>query len=162
MVKKEKQKNKGGRPSKYLSKYATDAFVDEYFAVCKRDTGIETITGTAPDGTTVVLGTKKRLRLPSVEDLSIYLNVSRDSLYEWGRVKPGFSDTLHKIEVKQKAILFEGGVLGEFNPMITKLILSNNHKMSDKLDSKTTIEDKNGVLRQLFDRTVGNEEDDDA
>lgn len=145
-----KKPNKGGRPTKYLKKYETQEFVDEYFAVCIKGCEPEVYVKVLPDGTSFVTGTRKRVRLPSIEDLSSYMHVSRECLYEWGRTKPEFSDTLNKIEVEQKRWLFEGGLAGDYNSVIAKLILANNHKMSDKADTKATIEDKNGVLRQLF------------
>lgn len=76
--------------------------------------------------------------LPSVEGLALYLGVSRDTLYEWSRVHPDFSDTLATIKAKQRKVLIDKGLSGDYNSVIAKLVLSSNHGMSEKVETDIT------------------------
>lgn len=73
--------------------------------------------------------------IPSVAGLSIFLDVSRDSLYEWGRVHPEFSDTLKKCLIRQEKVALTNGLNGKFNSTITKLVLAN-HGYADKVQQE--------------------------
>jgi len=75
------------------------------------------------------LGTtgKEQTSLPTVEGFAIYLDVSRDSLYEWAKKYPKFSDTLKIIEIRQKQQLIDD----------VKLLLQNNHGMKERTDQTT-------------------------
>lgn len=145
-----KEKDKGGRPPKYLPKYATDEYVDQFISVCRDNSKPETLV--LENGIT---HTRKRLMLPTVERFAKHIGVHKDSLYEWATKYPKFSVTIDKVKEIQKEWLMDNGLTGEYNPMIAKLILSNNHKMSDKVDN--TINDKNGVIRSLFTNTIQND-----
>ena len=87
------------------------------------------------------LGTtgKEQTSLPTVEGFAIYLDVSRDSLYEWAKKYPKFSDTLKIIEIRQKQQLIDDGIYGgkEVNSTIVKLLLQNNHGMKERTDQTT-------------------------
>ena len=79
---------------------------------------------------------KEQTSLPTIEGFAIYLNVSRDSLYEWAKKYPEFSDTLKEIEIRQKQQLIDDGIYGgkEVNSTIVKLLLQNNHGMKERTD----------------------------
>ena len=78
--------------------------------------------------------------LPSVEGLADHLSVHRDTIYEWAKHedKAAFSDTLEALKRKQKKILMEKGLVGEYNPTITKLMLSHNHGVYEKSAQQIT------------------------
>ncbi len=91
--------------------------------------------------------------IPSIEGLSFYLDIARCTLYDWASQedKEEFSYTLEQIEAKQKQILLNKGLKGEFNSNITKLALANHGMLERKstelsgpdgepLDSVFTIE----------------------
>jgi len=82
---------------------------------------------------------KEQTSLPTIEGFAIYLNVSRDSLYEWAKKYPKFSDTLKIIEIRQKQQLIDDGIYGgkEVNSTIVKLLLQNNHGMKERTDQTT-------------------------
>jgi hypothetical protein len=124
-----------GRPTKYNPDFINR--LDEYLAT----------TG------------KEQMSLPTIEGFAIFLDVSRDSLYEWAKLYPNFSDTLRRIEILQKQQLINDGIYGgkEVNASIVKLILQNNHGMKERTD--TTSGDKPLPILDLNVHTNnGNEE----
>jgi len=79
--------------------------------------------------------------VPSVEGLAFFLNVNRDTLYEWAIEYDEFSDTLGTIKNKQARLLISGGLTGAYNAAITKLMLYN-HGYSEKQE----IEHSGGIV----------------
>ena len=74
--------------------------------------------------------------IPSQAGLAIYLEVSIACVENWGRddTKQEFLRVLDCIESLQRNILVNGGLKGETNAAITKLILGK-HGFHDKVDS---------------------------
>lgn len=66
---------------------------------------------------------------PNVAGLAVALGTHRDTLYAWARdeTKPEFSDILAKIKTRQEAVLLSKGATGEFNSVISKMLLSSKH-----------------------------------
>ena len=71
--------------------------------------------------------------IPSVEGLSLYLEVSKQTLYNWRDKDDIWLDVLNRINTKQHDKLISKGLDGSFNPTITKLILTK-HGYSDRHD----------------------------
>jgi hypothetical protein len=69
--------------------------------------------------------------VPSVAGIACELGVNRSTMYEWAEKHPAFSDTLTRCEQRQERVALAGGMLGKFNPAITKLLLAN-HGYSEK------------------------------
>ncbi len=69
--------------------------------------------------------------VPTVAGLSIYLDIAKSSIYKYRDESDRFSDTLERIESLQESKLVNGGLLGDFNATIAKLMLSN-HGYSEK------------------------------
>lgn len=65
-------------------------------------------------------------KIPTVSGLACELDVSRETVYEWCRKKPWISDILQKLMANQERKLTNGGLGGEFNPVLTKLFLSKH------------------------------------
>jgi len=95
-----KPKHPGGRPTKF-TKEIKDRTV-EYLKDC--------------------LENKK---IPSVARLAVILNVSKNSLYNWGEEDPEFLNTLEQLKQIQESMLLENGLEGTYNATIVKLMLSN-------------------------------------
>ena len=77
--------------------------------------------------------------IPSHAGLAVVLKLSRETLYAWNNQegKEPFSDILSEILVKQENLLMNGGLSGDFNAAITKLVLGK-HGYHEKVDNEHT------------------------
>ena len=107
-------KNKGGRPTKYEPEYCD---LTKYLASCKAK------------------GT-----LPSICGYAVYLEVAESTIVLWGKKNKEFSVSLGRLLTISKQTLINKGLKGKYNSTITKLILSSDHGMRERLD--TTSGDK--------------------
>ena len=78
--------------------------------------------------------------VPSVAGLAFVLGKSRECMYEWARQNNEFSDILNGIAVVQEMLLINGGLSGDFNSAITKMMMTK-HGYSDKIESNLTSSD---------------------
>lgn len=78
--------------------------------------------------------------IPSLAGLACYLGVARETLYDWKSKEKAFSDILNEILTLQERTLLNGGLSKDFNPIITKLVLSK-HGYSDKVEQDVTSSD---------------------
>jgi hypothetical protein len=113
-----------GRPSKYNEE--TQAKADWYLANYKE------------------LGDK----VPTAAGLAVYLDVGKNSLYEWAKHHEIFSTTLARLNAIQEYKLTQGGLGNDYNPTITKLMLAN-HGYSEKNQTELTGRD-GGAIEQKF------------
>ena len=99
--------NKGGRPTKLTDELVSKAemYLTDY-----------------PSNGDIV---------PTVAGLSVYLDIAKSSIYKYRDESDRFSDTLERIESLQESKLVNGGLLGDFNATIAKLMLYN-HGYSEK------------------------------
>ena len=72
--------------------------------------------------------------VPSRAGLCCFLGISRSTSHEWEKIHHSFSDTLANIEVMQEHLALNGGLAGNLNSTIVKLVLAN-HGYSDKVDN---------------------------
>ena len=79
-------------------------------------------------------------RVPSVEGLAYHIGIARATVYDWQsqEKKQEFSDIVEKVMVLQGMMLQQGGLTGETNASITKLMLTK-HGYSDKVETKTDL-----------------------
>lgn len=75
--------------------------------------------------------------LPTMEGLAIYFGVVVNTLKNWAKENPEFLTALSKLHDYQKRELINRGLLGTYNPTITKLILSSNHGLREGMDITT-------------------------
>jgi hypothetical protein len=71
--------------------------------------------------------------IPSIAGLAVYLGTCRETIYDWSRKFPEFSDIVTLLLSKQEQVLIQKGLTGDFNPSITKVILTK-HGYSEKQD----------------------------
>jgi hypothetical protein len=117
----------GGRPTKYTEDMPER--VDAYLAECKVWwEEFHKTRGDKSDTYERILNVK----LPMVEGFAEYIDVTKPTLYEWAKEYPEFSNALDRIIRQQHNMLATGGIAGYFSPVITKLMLSNNHGYREK------------------------------
>lgn len=78
-----------------------------------------------------------RVNLPTMPGLAMHLGVRKSTLYEWAKIYPDFSDALEYLIEKQEQMLMKGGMSGDYNPVIAKLVLASNHGYREKTDVTT-------------------------
>lgn len=126
-----------GRPSKYTDKVNKEAlgYIDscgENYILIEKPV----ITNGEVSEEKII---KKEIKLPTVEKLALLLGVSRDSLYEWAKQYPDFSDTLDALKKKQADMLIQNGLSGDYNSTIAKLMLSANHGINERSESESVV-----------------------
>lgn len=124
-----------GRPTEYnesILKMAT-----EYIDSCE-DELIDRISGQSDSFTKYEQ--KLKVKIPTIEGLARYLKIHRDTVYEWEKEHPEFSDILEDLRAKQADRLLNNGLSGDYNPTIAKVLLTK-HGYTDKqeIDQKTEI-----------------------
>ena len=88
--------------------------------------------------------------VPSRAGLALELELSRNTLTNWEK-HPAFLSTLDKISYLQERISLNGGLRGDLNSTIVKLLLAN-HGYSDKLQQDLT---SNGETIKTFSELYG-------
>lgn len=126
-----------GRPTVYSEEIVKKA--QEYLKNCN-DEELE-LTKQVGDKGYTIYDYKTKVHLPSIYGLARYLNVNRDTIYEWAKIHQELSDTLKEIEAEQAQRLIDNGLSGDYNSTIAKLMLSSNHGMKEKSDVTTNDKD---------------------
>ena len=77
-----------------------------------------------------------KAQVPTISGLADHLGVCRETLYIWEsdpERRPEFATLLRRIMTRQEARLIAGGLSGELNAQITKLMLAKHgyHSMDD-------------------------------
>ena len=76
--------------------------------------------------------------VPSVVGLCVYIGVAKTTIYRWIEEDClEFKDILGAIAELQELKLITGGLSSEFNPTITKMMMTK-HGYSDKLETDVT------------------------
>lgn len=116
-----------GRPIEYNEDYIVKA--KEYLLLCE-DKEIEKGSDEKP-----IYSIK--VKIPTKGGLAVYLGVARETLYDWARKYPDFSDIMEKLSAEQEERLINNGLSGDYNPTIAKVLLTK-HGYHDKLDTDLT------------------------
>lgn len=115
-----------GRPTKYNDNILEKA--EQYLLECV-DTTEQVVTGESEKFTSYK--EKIKVNLPTIEGLAVYLNIHRDTLYQWEKEHPAFSDIIERLRGSQIKSLVNNGLSGDYNPTIAKVLLSK-HGYSEK------------------------------
>ena len=120
-----------GRPTKYTDEMPQRA--RDYLAGCVQVVSDYTKTSGEHSSSYQRL---VKVNLPKIEGLALYLQVNKSTIYEWAKTHEDFSDVLDDILKEQEDRLIEGGLNGDFSPVITKLVLSARHDYREKTETK--------------------------
>lgn len=92
--------------------------------------------------------------VPQIAGLAIAMGISRETAYEWAthEDKAAYSDIFTRVKALQERRLVNRGLSGDFNPAITKMMLTK-HGYSDKLEQSHTSPD--GSMTPTFASMYG-------
>ena len=96
--------------------------------------------------------------VPTIEGLALAVNLARSTVHKWATEedKADFSDIVENILTKQAINLSQGGLLGDYNASIAKLMLTK-HGYSDKVEQDVkgtqTVTHK-GLTLEFIDSTT--------
>ncbi len=133
--------NNPWRPSKYNKAIVSKCW--EYFAIkrpCDDVNGIKEV-------------------IPSIEGLSLYINLSRSNIYEWLKDdnKKDFQDIVNRILAKQGGMALNGGMAGTFNPKNSAVLLSkHNYREATDVDITTAGKPIEQSVINVIDKVYGN------
>lgn len=96
----------------------------EYINSCT-DTEIQQVIGMSAKGTELYKN-KVIVNIPTIEGLSYYLGINRDTIYAWCKENKEFSDIIEDLRAKQANELINKGLSGDYNPTIAKVLLSKH------------------------------------
>ena len=134
-MKKKLIKHPGGRPTKYKPEIVNK--IEAYFQTVGRE----------------------QTSLPSVEGLADYLDISKETIYQWGKKHPEFSDAIKKIAIKQKKQLMDDGMYGgkEVNAAMAIFLLKVNHGMRTGPDAAVQVNIFNRLKKEEEEFIEGEE-----
>ena len=124
------------RPTKYTKNYETKA--DSYIEACGALDEVKTrpkIESGKVTGEEQYVS--KRIKLPTLEGLALELEIHRDTIYEWCKEHPEFSDIIERLKKKQADMLINYGLSGDYNPTISKVLLTK-HGYIEKQETDVT------------------------
>jgi hypothetical protein len=131
----EEQKHAGGRPIEYKPEVVEK--VKAYLKDCQ-DEEIQRIKSDGEKSTSYEYRTK--VKIPTIEGLANVLEIHKDTIYEWEKIYPEFSDVIIKLRQEQANRLILGGLSGTYNPIISKVLLTK-HGYREGLDTTTNDKD---------------------
>lgn len=93
--------------------------------------------------------------IPSVEGFSDVIGVCKKTVYNWSQREENkeFLHALRRLKTKQHRTLINKGLLSQINPMLTKLMLINNHGYTEKSQVKNENDIQVVKLQTNFDST---------
>jgi hypothetical protein len=119
--------NKGGRPTKYKPEFCKKIL--KYFNI------------KAGDDVVLESGEKKWFpnSLPTLAGFACEIDVCRDTIHEWTRNYPEFSDAIKRAKEHQERILVENGLRGGYAPSFAIFTAKNIVGWKDKSEVDHTI-----------------------
>lgn len=127
----------GGRPTEYSEEILEKT--REYIDSCE-DEQIQLVKQSNEQKGYEMYENKLKVKLPSIEGLSLFLKVSRQRIYDWENKFNEFRDIIEELRAKQAKVLLENGLSGDYNPTITKVILTK-HGYREGIDQTTNDKD---------------------
>lgn len=76
--------------------------------------------------------------VPQLAGLACFIGITRETLYQWMKQHPKFSDTAKAVTIMQERMLVNGGLSKVNDAGVTKMLLASNHGYSDKTQTELT------------------------
>lgn len=116
-----------GRPSKYKVEYCEQ--IIDYFS--KEPYHNEKLIKTNRDGTTEEKLQEVANDLPLISGFATMIGVHRDTINEWARIHPEFSDSLKRAKDLQRSMLITNGLRGNYSTTFAIFTAKNITDMRD-------------------------------
>jgi hypothetical protein len=137
-----------GRPTEYTDELP--GRVQEYIDSCQDETK-QVVVGESEKFTSYK--EKVIVKLPSIEGLAAFLGISKDTVYQWEKIHPAFSDVLHTLRTQQAERLINNGLSGDYNPVIAKLLLTK-HGYAEKTESEVYGKDGKPIVTETHVKII--------
>ncbi|MBI2057941.1 MAG: hypothetical protein HYT63_03080 [Candidatus Yanofskybacteria bacterium] len=131
--------NKGGRPTKYQGKETLEK-AEEYIKSCV-DEFQQILESENSETGRVRYVQRLKVKLPKQEGLALHLNVSLNTLKEWGEKHIEFLAILDKVNKLQAERVIDEALAGNYNSTIAKLLLGK-HGYHEKSEQDITSDNK--------------------
>lgn len=120
------------RPTKYKEEYCQELL--EFFNRPLYMT--RTVQQATASGRTASFDQLEACDLPSFAGFARKIAVCEDTLYEWKKVHPAFSESFTKAKAIQKEIILMHAMKNNYNAGFAKFMLINCHGMKDKIEQE--------------------------
>ena len=117
-----------------------ETFIDktlEYINLCKDKAYTQIKT---QGNKTITYENKLKVKIPTIEGLAVYLGVSKQSVYVWRNKYPEFDEVVEKLLAVQADLLINNGLSGDYNPTISKVLLTKHGYREGMEQTVTTVE----------------------
>lgn len=112
------------RPTKYNEQILIDTqkYIDECNDVYEVINKPRIDNDIAKDSQTVHF----KVKIPTIEGLAFKLKVNKDTIYTWRKEHEEFSDLIEHLLAKQADVLINNGLSGDYNSVISKVLLTKH------------------------------------
>lgn len=143
-----------GRPTLYNQEILTKT--EEFIKQCE-DENIPVLKYRGKDGEESY-DHKIRVKLPTIEGLSVHLGIHKDTVYDWVKHedKKEFSDLIDTLLMKQAERLINNGLSGDYSASIAKVILTK-HGYREGIDTTTNNKDISPIVGMQIVKPSSNE-----
>lgn len=137
-----------GRPTEYNEDILNKA--QEYLNSCQ-DEDIQKVKQSNSEKGYEMYENKLKVNIPTIGGLARYLGVARSTLYLWKTEHSEFSDIIEQLSAEQEDRLINNGLSGDYNPTISKVLLSK-HGYREGVDTDITTGGEIPILVKFLDK----------
>lgn len=128
--------NNGGRPTKMTPELLEKAagyikWCEDNPIVCKHI--LNQATGE-------MIPAEKKPRCPTIAGLASYLGIGKQTLVNWTQDNKEFLSVLEDLKAEAESMMEQNGLVGVFNPLMSKFLLSSDYGKVEKNEVKQEIE----------------------